>query len=140
MENWQAQALELFPDIRDKIEEQSTPMGLWIELTIALGRIYEEQRHVDEQIARFYDYAAWCFKQPRTESAATDLSTAVAVCFIEHIPLHRGISDDAYRWMSAESFDGFESLFRYHLSDDEFKKFASEFHAKKKTFEGIPRL
>lgn len=140
MEDWQTKALELFPDLREKIEEQSTPMGLWIELTIALGHIYEEQPHIDEQIAKFYDYAAWCFKQPRTESAETDLSTAVAVCFIEHIPLHPGTSDDVYRWMSVESFDGFENLFRYHLSDEEFKKFSAEFHAKKKKFKGAPRL
>lgn len=140
MEAWQTKALEVFPDRRELIEEQPNPMSLWIELTIALGHVYEESPLSDERIEKFYDYAAWCLKQPRTESAETDLSTAVAVCFIEHIPLHPGISDDVYRWLSAESFDGFENLFRYHLSDEEFKKFASEFHAKKKTFKGIPRL
>jgi hypothetical protein len=140
VENWQATALELFPNLRELIEKQSTPMGLWIELTIALGDIYEEQPPNDEQIAKFYDYAAWCFKQPWTESAATDLSTAVAVCFVEHIPIHPGISHDVFRWMSAESFDGFENLFRYHLSDEEFKKFSAEFHDKKKNFRGTPRL
>jgi len=64
----------------------------------------------------------------------------VAVCFIEHIPLHHRISDDMYRWISAESFEGFENLFRYHLSDEEFKKFSAEFRAKKKDFKGSPRL
>jgi hypothetical protein len=140
MEAWQAKALELFPDHQSLIEGQPNPMSLWIELTIVLGHVYEENPLSDERIGKFYDYAAWCFKQPRTESAATDLSTAVAVCFIEHIPLHRSISDDVYRWMSVESFDGFENLFRYHFSEEEFKKFSSEFHAKKKDFTGTPRL
>ena len=140
MEDWQTKALELFPDRRELVEEQPNPMSLWIELTIALEHVYEENPLSDDRIGKFYDYAAWCFKQPRTESAATDLSTAVAVCFIEHIPLHHRISDDMYRWISAESFEGFENLFRYHLSDEEFKKFSAEFRAKKKDFKGSPRL
>jgi len=140
MEAWQSKALELFPELREKIEEQSAPMGLWIELTFALEHVYEEKPLNDERVGKFYDYAAWCFGQTQTDSAETDLGSAVAVCFIEHIPLHRGISDDAYRWMSAGSFHGFENLFRYHLSDEEYKKFATEFHAKKKHFKGTPRL
>jgi hypothetical protein len=140
VEAWQSKALELFPELREKIEEQINPMGLWIELTFALDDLYEEQLPSDERIGKFYEYAAWCFQQPRTDSAETDLSSAVAVAFIEDIPLHKGIAADLYRWMSVESFDGCEKLFRYHFSEVEFKKFSSEFHAKKKTFKGIPRL
>ena len=140
METWQAKALELFPYLREEIEEQSTPMGLWIELKFVLDDLYEEQPPNDERIGKFYEYAAWCFEQPRTDNAETDLSSAVAVCFIEDIPTHKRISADVYRWMSAESFDGFENLFRYHLSDEEFKKFSAEFHTKKKHFKGTPRL
>jgi hypothetical protein len=140
LEAWQAKALELFPELREKIEEQSTPMGLWIELPFALDDLYEEQPLNDERIGKFYEYAAWCFEQPRTDSAETDLSSAVAVCFIEDIPLHKRIAADVYRWMSVGSFHGFENLFRYHLSDEEFKKFSAEFNAKKKNFKGVSRL
>ena len=140
MEEWRAKAVEFFPDIQDSIAEQPNPMRLWIELTLAFEKVYEEKPPDDERIGKFYDYAAWCFRQPRSEGAESDLSTAVAVCFIEHIPLRRGISEDLYRWMSAGSFHGFENLFRYHLSDEEYKKFSSDFHAKKKHFKGTPRL
>jgi len=140
MEDWRVKALELFPESQELIEKQPNPMSLWIELSFALENVYEEHPPSDARIGKFYDYAAWCLKQPETESAETDLSTAVAVSFIEHIPLDQVVSDDLYRWMSTGSFHGFENLFRYHLSDEQFKKFSSEFHAKKKTFKGTPRL
>ena len=140
MENWRAKALEYFPTLQEMIEKQPNAMSLWIELALELEHVYEEKSPSDERIGQFYDYAAWCFKQPQTQSAETDLGTAVAVCFIEHIPLHKGISNDVYRWMSAGSFDGFENLFRYHLDDGQYKKFSDEFHAKKKHFKGTPRL
>jgi hypothetical protein len=140
LEEWRAKALECFPNLRELIEKQTNPMSLWIELAFALEHVYEENPLNDERIGKFYEYAAWCFKQPRTEIAETDLNSCVAVCFIEHIPLHRGMSDDLYRWMSVGSFHGFENLFRYHLSDGEFKKFSAEFHAKKKNFKGVSRL
>jgi hypothetical protein len=140
LEEWQAKALELFPDLRELIEKQSAPMGLWIELTFKLDDLYGEEPPNDERIGRFYEYAAWCFQQPQTDSAKTDLGTAVAVCFIEDIPLHKRIATDVHRWMSAGSFHGFENLFRYHLSDEEYKRFSAEFHAKKKRFKGTPRL
>jgi hypothetical protein len=140
VEDWKIKALELFPDLREKIEEQINPMGVWIELTFALDDLYDEQPPDDERIGKFYDYAAWCFQQPQTESAETDLGSAVAVAFIEDIPLHKRIAADMYRWMSAGSFHGFENLFRYHLSEQEFRKFSTEFQAKKKNFKGTPRL
>jgi hypothetical protein len=34
------------------------------------------------------------------------------------------------------TFDGCEKLFRYHVSDQEFEKFSSEFLGKKKAFPG----
>ncbi len=140
MEDWQAKALELFPDLRELIAAQPNAMSLWIELTLAIETVYADNPVRDELIGRFYDYAVWCLKQPRTDSAETDIYTAVAVCFIEHIPLHQRVGGDLYRWMSAGSFHSFENLFRYHLDDEQFKKFAGEFHTKKKSFKGTPRL
>ena len=115
-------------------------MGLWIELYDALMRAYDKEPTDDQYIGRVYDYAAWCFSQPDTGSVETDPSNAVAVSLVESIPLNKSISDDLYRWMSVESFDGFEALFRYHLPDDKYKSFAASFHEKKKHFDGSSRL
>ena len=42
--------------------------------------------------------------------------------------------------LSVETFDGLENLFRYYLSDAEYRKFSSEFLKQKKRFHGQPRL
>lgn len=115
-------------------------MGLWIELYQTLLRVYEEQPVDDERIGRIYDYAAWCFEQPGTGSAETDPSSAVAVSLVENIPLDKTISEDLYRWISVDSFNGFEPLFRYHLADAQYQRFAASFHEKKKHFDGPSRL
>lgn len=71
---------------------------------------------------------------PQTDDAGTDLSSAVAVGFIENIPLDKLVSDDLSRWLSMETFADSESLFRYTLSDEDYRKFADEFIRKKKQY------
>jgi hypothetical protein len=75
-----------------------------------------------------------------TEGVQTDLSSAAAVGLIEDIPLVRKVSEDLYRWMSIESFEGFENLFRYHLGEDEYRVFHDEFMLKKETYSGPSRI
>jgi hypothetical protein len=137
--DWRGKALEYFPELQEPIEQASGPMGLWIELRGVFLTAYDEPVDL-ERIGKVYDFARWCFEQPRSEDVETDLSTAAAVAFVEHIPDDRRASDDLYRWMSAQSFDGFEGLFRYHLSDEEYRRFAADFHFKRKQFDGPSRL
>ena len=102
---------------------------------------YEEQPVNDNVIARIYDYASWCFAQPEKEDDETDLSDAAAFGLIENIPLEKRATDDLYRWMSVESFLGFENLFRYHLdTEDAYRKFHDEFMEKKKSYSGPSRI
>jgi len=129
-----------FPDLRELIEQESSPMSLWIELYHVLVIAYDQQPINDERIGKVYDYAAWCLKQPQTGNKETDAPSGAAVSFIEDIPLNQRISDDLYRWVSAETFDGCENLFRYLLSDEEYQGFAAEFHRKKKEFGGASPL
>ena len=140
MGNWRAKAVEFLPEFRDVIEVQSIPTDLWIELRYRLGRTYDQQPVDEDRIGRIYDYAAWCFKQPSTDDAKTDLSSAVQVAFIEDIPLDKRISDDLYRWMSAETFNECEPVFRYTLSDEGFRRFAADFRQKKMQFSGPARI
>jgi len=91
-------------------------------------------------IRRIYDFAAWCFRRPETGDAETDLSSAAAVGFIESLPLDQVVSDDLYRWVSVETFEGCESLFRHHLSEEEYCKLHSDFIRKKKGFTGTSPL
>jgi hypothetical protein len=58
----------------------------------------------------------------------------------ESLPLDHAVSEDLYRWLSMETFEGCENLFRYHLSDEEYRKFRYDFVRKKKDYPGPSRL
>ncbi|MBZ5505315.1 MAG: hypothetical protein LAO78_07500 [Acidobacteriia bacterium] len=144
MEDWLTKARESFPELLDKTSQNrdyNSPTDLWIDLFGLLANSYKEQPINDDLIGRIYDYAAWCFAQPQTDDVETDLSSATAVGLIEDIPLDPKISDDLYRWMSVESFLGFENLFRNHLdTEDAYRSFRDQFMEKKKRYAGPSRI
>ena len=144
MQNWRAKVIELFPDVPDVeevvTEPSSTFFDLWLELYFALVDCYQENPADEDLIGRIYDFASWCLARPRADDAETDISAATAVGFIEHLPLDKQVLGDLHRWVSVETFQGCESLFRYHLSDAEYRKFSSEFLSKKKLLNGQSRL
>ena len=139
--DWLSKALEMFPELSGVFEHADiSPMSFWIDIRFALEDAYSSQPINEDLIERIYDYASWCFDQPGTNSAETDLGTAVVVCLIEHLPGNRAVADDLYRWMSVETFDGFESAFRYLHSDEQYVAFRNNFMRKKRTFSGSCRL
>jgi hypothetical protein len=152
LENWRAKALEYLPELKETIREQLGPSALWTEIFSTLEGCYERQPFNDDLIGRIYDFAGWCLIQPQTpdarptttlellEQAASDVPSAAAVGLIESIPLSAAISQDLHRWLSVDSFEGFENLLRYHLSPDQYAKFRSDFLQKKSEFNGPSRL
>ena len=141
MEAWLEEASKQFPELLDSMTDPNLGIvGLWIELFNMLQRAYDGQTTDDDLIRRIYHFAAWCFQQPQTIEAGTDPSSAAALGLIEDIPLDSRVSSDLYRWMSEDSFRGFENLFRYHLDADQFQNFSKDFFDKKKHYHGVPRL
>jgi len=141
VENWRSKALTNFPELEFEItRNQGGPIGLWTDLHLALAGAYQTTPINDELIGRIYDFAAWCFRQPETGEVETDLSNAAAVGFIESLPLDQRVSDDLYRWLSVETFEGCESLFRHHLSEEKYRKLHTDFIQKKKGFTGPSHL
>lgn len=142
MEYWLEKAAELLPEFEEIITSAPSPMALWIDLHFALVKAYETSPLDADLIGRIYEFAAWCLSQPSTPDAdaSSDLATSVAVAFIEHLPLDRKVAEDLHRWMSIETFQGFESLFRYHLSDSEYEQFAQDFAGRKKPSDPPPRI
>jgi hypothetical protein len=61
LEDWRAKALQHFPDLQEMIQNQASPMGLWIDLSFVLETAYAEKPINEERIRNVYDYAAWCF-------------------------------------------------------------------------------
>jgi len=103
LQDWRAKALEYFPDLRDLIEQERSPLSLWIELYRALVIAYDQQPIDEDRIAKIYEYASWCFQQPETGNIETDPSNGVAVSFIEDIPLDQ-------RFANCEPILRFEEL------------------------------
>ena len=137
MEHWLPRARKSFPELEELINRnQDGPLGLWSDLFVELEMAYDAPPINEDLIARIYEYTAWCFKQAETGDIGTDLSSATAVGLIESIPLNKLVSADLYRWMSKETLDGCEKLFRYHLSDQEYDNFSSEFLRKKSNYSG----
>jgi hypothetical protein len=141
MEDWQKRALQTFPELEEELNRNSLgPGGLWVDLLNALTSACEEDPVNDDLIGRISDYAAWCFKQPDTGDVETDLASATGVGLMENLPLDKAVSADLHRWLSVETFEGCENLFRYHLSDAEYRNFRDEFMRKKSESDGPSRF
>ncbi len=79
---WRSQAFEQLPEFRTELQQAETPMQFWIELQFGFKKALEE----DLPLAGRIDlYADWCLAQPRGNSAKNDLSTAVQLCFLDHV-------------------------------------------------------
>ena len=143
MEYWLTKAIECLPELEDLITEPrriTVATSLWTEIYLKLIDAYEVVPLNEDLIGRIFDYANWCLKQPPTSDLETDVSNAVAIAFIEDLPLDKRIIEDLHRWMSIESFKGFEHLFRYHLSDEGYRQFENEFLSSRRPTDPPPRL
>ena len=134
MDVWREKAAEVLPELLEEITTAESPMNFWMEISLRLEDSYSLGTPNDDLIARIYKFAFWCLNQPQTNSPETDPSSAVAVSFIENIPLHPRTAEDAHRWLTIDDFEGFESLFRYHLEDDQYAKFRADFFTRKNKF------
>ncbi len=101
---------------------------------VVLVHAYDRDPIDEDRIRKIYEYASWCFNQPETGDKDTDPSSGVAVSFIEDIPLSQRITEDLHRWMSAETFNDCEPLFRYVLNEEEFQNLSASFHKRRKEF------
>jgi hypothetical protein len=135
MADWQSKALTDFPELQYEItRNQGGPLGLWSDLYVALVDAYREIPINEDLIRRVYDYAGWCFRQLETGEPEGDLTSATAVSLIENLPLDQQVSSDLYRWMSLETFEGCKSLFRHHLSEEDYSRWHSDFVSRKAKF------
>jgi len=133
MDEWQRQALTTFPELHSQINRtQDGIHGLWADLFSAVVAAYRATPVNEDFIRRVYEYAAWCVRQPQTSDAETDLSSAIAVGFLQNLPLDQHVFNDLHRWLSVETFEGCKTLFRYHLSEEEYSKLHDDFLRKKK--------
>jgi hypothetical protein len=141
VEDWLTKALEIFPELGEEIQRtEGGPIGLWSNLYFALEKAYREQPVNESLIARIYDYAAWCLRQPDTRDVESNLPNAVAGGFIESLPLDARVSDDLHRWLSLETFEGCKALFRHHLSEEQYQELHRHFLSRREQYSGPTRI
>jgi len=121
MSSWREKAIEMFPELHIVIEETEDPYALWSQLLESFKQAYTQSPRDESMIQRIYRYSDWCIDQPQGNTASDDLTTCVAVSFYEEIPCHPEAREDMPRWFTFEDFLGMEGIFRYRLSDEDFK-------------------
>jgi hypothetical protein len=95
-------------------------MALWIDLLGECQAAYEKK---DEHlIRRFYEFARWCWQSP-----STDVRTAVACAFYEHLPTTPVLRRDMPRRFGRAAFAELREIFSYHLPGDEWAILEREF-------------
>jgi len=86
MSQWRAKALELFPDLRLKIQDSETIGAFWIELSSLIHHFYRDsgERGLGNQptlIRNICLYAVWC-----KNSESHNVREATLIEFYEQIP------------------------------------------------------
>jgi hypothetical protein len=124
---WHAEALRRFPELAQQLAGCDTPYMVWIELWGEFENAYASANMA--LVANIYDYANWCYQQPRGESADDDLPTYIHVCFYEHIPTNAQALDDMPRWWSLDQVIRLKDTFSYIVGAEGYAKLLSRFGA-----------
>ncbi len=138
---WRVQALKLLPELRRDIDSADSVMALWIEIWIAFESAYEASPRNESLIERVYRYADWCSQAKRGPDAAHDPSTAIAVCFYEHLPNFTPSREDMPRWVSFSDVAQSKEIFSYLIGEQEYGKlleFMAKHRSRYRPRKGIP--
>ena len=116
MAAWRRRAVELFPELRDELQERDfTIYMLYFELLPMVREAHD--RDDGESLLRIYGFAEWCMHQ-----TAKDLWNSAGVCFYEHlfdIPKYRS---KVVAWMSPFVIEQCMGLWEFRLSPAELEK------------------
>ena len=129
MPPWKRVAREMLPELAEAVTDAETPYLLWFELRGAFEDAYEASPRDASLIRRIYAFSDWCVRAPRGETAADDLPTCVAVCFLEHIPEHPAARGDMPAWFTLEELLASRGIFGYHIGDQAFDELAAYFRS-----------
>lgn len=104
MSTWRRKALELFPDLREEIEDPGTSvMSLFFEL---LPRCRSAHDRGDlEELKKIYGFADWCATQK-----AKELWNAAGVGFYEHLADSNRTLEAIPLWVRRPIFEDISGL------------------------------
>jgi len=111
-----------FPEIRDRIEfDAELPYELMRHLADWLGE-RSRQEFTQELINRVVAFARWCEEQPRTEDAATDLSTIVVVGLYEKLFGYDNTRFLLPKLISKKQMREGADYMKAHVGEDDYNK------------------
>lgn len=103
-------------------------MALWIDLHLCFEDAFAESKK--DLVRRFFVYAKWCLDTPKQGGYLSDVGTAVALAFYEHIVMEPRIRNDLHLWLSPAEFSALEEIFKYHLTEGEYDELRTSFVGK----------
>ncbi|MFT3990942.1 MAG: hypothetical protein QM680_05980 [Luteolibacter sp.] len=121
---WLVEARNRFGDKPEVFDEVFSPYMVWAKLTDVFRSAYQYP-YKEADIRAIYDYAGWCCRQPRGETAKDDLLTVVAVSFYEHIPEIDAAVRDLPRWFKFEEVMQMQDVLSYRVGPAGFEKIVS---------------
>ena len=124
MPTWRHYALQFLPELSEMINsvDVDNPYMLWIYIRMEFVDAYSGTYYEESFIKRIYQFARWCFSQPRGKSAKDDLLTCVFVCFFEHIAELPTAIDDLPRWLSSEDFSVVSGVLKETMNESDYER------------------
>jgi hypothetical protein len=125
MSAWRRIAIEMFPERRRLIQDNSFVFSIYSMFFELLPLAREAHEHQDaDLLQRIYRYAEWCWQQRRRSKYVYD---AAAVAFYEHLVDRPDTLQAIPQWLKPPIFEDMIGVFRPRLEKEEFKKLLANY-------------
>lgn len=119
MSSWQQDALEMWPEYAEDIQEMEEPHQLWFTLWSEFITVTHET-HDETFLRRVYAYALWSLDQSQ------DVFEAAILYFYEDLPNDARVKAEMHRYLSIDHFDSIVEIWRYGRSEAEYTALIDE--------------
>ena len=125
MSKWKQKGIELFPDLREEIENpENSIYNLFFEL---LPRVRKAHLNKNQsELEKIYGYAKWCF-----EKTAKDLWNAPAVGFYEHLVDEEITKKEITSWVTPKMFQQLSGLFKNRMNEKDYMELCNYYEKQK---------
>ena len=126
MSKWKLKGIELFPDLREEIENpENSIYTFFFEL---LQRV--RQAHLNKnqsELENIYGFAKWCFQQ-----TAKDLWNAASVGFYEHLGDDEITRKEITKWITPQMFEQLSPLFQNRMNEKDYLELCNYYNYQNK--------
>lgn len=118
MSAWRRKAIEMFPHLRNLLNDSQTSVGIVFgDIEERLEGLYKQGKLTE--VKKCFDFVEWCYQQKN----APDLHSAASVFYCDHV----GYDDEIIRevlvkFLNPSIFSQMENYFRNRLSNKKVNK------------------